>query len=241
MKGRVVLPLIPGRGEPSDKAEMVTELLYGESYLILENQEKWVLIQSEQDGYECWIDRKQHRPEEKNIHSKRLSALYSKVELEGEVKVLPMASMIDKNATVQPIYGNIAQKSSVVEIAKLYLGTPYRWGGRSPLGIDCSGLVQNAFLVKGLTLPRDAWQQAEIGETISFVSESESGDMAFFDNAEGSITHVGIVIKEDDQLFIIHASGSVRIDRLDHEGIFVESSGDYSHKLRLIKRVSVNE
>jgi cell wall-associated NlpC family hydrolase len=132
-----------------------------------------------------------------------------------------------------------APSSDIIGLARQYIDTPYRWGGRSPLGIDCSGFVQNVFLVMGTELPRDAWQQAEKGETVAFVEEAQTGDLAYFDNAEGSITHVGIVIREEEKLLIIHASGKVRIDKLDHQGIFAEDTEEYTHQLRLIKRIQL--
>jgi len=122
----------------------------------------------------------------------------------------------------------------VSEIASLYLNAPYLWGGRSPLGIDCSGFTQVVFKAAGVRLPRDAYQQAEVGQTLGFVEEASEGDLAFFDNAEGKIIHVGIVLKDR---FIIHASGKVRIDKLDHQGIFNRETGKYSHTLRVIKRI----
>ena len=86
----------------------------------------------------------------------------------------------------------------------------------------------------GFTLPRDAYQQADLGSTLSFVEEAEEGDLAFFDNNEGKITHVGLILKDN---YIIHASGKVRVDRLDHQGIYNAEMRDYSHKLRIIKKV----
>ena len=108
------------------------------------------------------------------------------------------------------------------------------WGGRSPLGIDCSGLTQMIYRLQGIDLPRDAHEQAKVGTTLSFVDESESGDLAFFDDDEGKIIHVGIILEEN---YIIHASGKVRIDRIDQQGIFNTEIGSHTHKLRLIKSI----
>ncbi|MBK8338832.1 MAG: C40 family peptidase [Flavobacteriales bacterium] len=114
-----------------------------------------------------------------------------------------------------------------------FLGAPYLWGGRTPSGVDCSGLTQMLFMLMGIYLPRDAFQQAEEGDPVELVDLAEPGDLAFFDNAEGRITHVGIVLPERR---ILHASGRVRIDALDQEGIFDAEQGKYSHKLRLVKQ-----
>jgi cell wall-associated NlpC family hydrolase len=102
------------------------------------------------------------------------------------------------------------------------------------LGIDCSGFTQNVFAVCGKSIPRDAYQQAELGDTIDFAEEAQEGDLAFFDNEEGRIIHVGMVLKDAK---IIHASGRVRIDKLDHEGIYNAETKTYSHRLRIIKRL----
>jgi cell wall-associated NlpC family hydrolase len=118
--------------------------------------------------------------------------------------------------------------------ARAYLNAPYLWGGRTAFGIDCSGFTQMVFKLNGFKLLRDAWQQAELGEPLSFVEESHPGDLAFFDNEEGKITHVGLIIENTQ---IIHASGKVRIDKLDHYGIFNGDTKKYSHHLRVIKRV----
>lgn len=115
-----------------------------------------------------------------------------------------------------------------------FLHAPYQWGGRSPFGIDCSGFTQVVFKLYGTTLPRDAYQQAELGKTLNFIHEAREGDLAFFDDEDGKITHVGIVIPDGK---IIHASGKVRIDTLDHHGIYNHEEKKYTHTLRILKRV----
>ena len=87
----------------------------------------------------------------------------------------------------------------------------------------------------GIYLPRDAYQQAEEGDPVEFVELAECGDLAFFDNAEGRIVHVGVILPEQR---ILHASGRVRIDSLDQQGIFNAEEKRYTHQLRLIKRIA---
>ena len=125
-------------------------------------------------------------------------------------------------------------KKQLIDTAILYLNSPYLWGGKTPFGIDCSGFTQMVYKLNGYKLLRDASQQATQGEALSFIEESEPGDLAFFDNAEGVITHVGIIMEDN---YIIHAHGKVRIDRIDHTGIFNSEARMHTHKLRVIKRI----
>ena len=125
-------------------------------------------------------------------------------------------------------------KENIIETSFLYLNAPYLWGGKTPFGIDCSGFTQMVYKLNGYKLLRDASQQATQGEALSFIEESEPGDLAFFDNSEGIITHVGIIMKDN---YIIHAHGKVRIDRLDHSGIYNVDKKIHTHKLRVIKKI----
>jgi cell wall-associated NlpC family hydrolase len=125
-------------------------------------------------------------------------------------------------------------RQSLVETAKLYLNTPYLWGGKTPFGIDCSGFTQMVYRINGVQIPRDAYQQVSMGQALSFVEEAQAGDLAFFENEEGSIIHVGMVLENQ---YIIHASGHVRIDKIDHEGIYKEATRRYSHQLRVIQNI----
>ena len=123
----------------------------------------------------------------------------------------------------------------LVALGRPFLGTAYLWGGKSIFGVDCSGFVQQLYKLFGIFLPRDAYQQAEVGELVGFLQEAKLGDLAFFDNDEGRITHVGMLLS--DRL-IMHASGNVRIDPIDHAGIIHRITGKRTHHLRLIKRVA---
>jgi cell wall-associated NlpC family hydrolase len=122
---------------------------------------------------------------------------------------------------------------SLKEKALQYLDTPYLWGGKTACGIDCSGFSQQVYKSFGIRLPRDSYQQAEMGEVVGFLVEATCGDLAFFDNDEGRITHVGIMLNNHE---IIHSSGKVRIDKIDHQGIINAETGVRTHKLRIIKR-----
>ena len=262
MFGICDLSLVPCRSQPFDKSEMVTQLLFGEHFRILEEQDKWILIKIAFDGYECWIDKTQYKKiseEEYNLLSdepQRLSfELIKKIGKSENIllgSVLPdfkkgkfriagneyvfrgKTILTDFNQKPATRSKQLSKRTSIIGIAKLYLNSPYHWGGRSPCGIDCSGFTQMVFKLNGIQLPRDAWQQAEKGEALNFIEEAQKGDLAFFDNEEGKIVHVGIII---DKNKIIHSSGKVRIDTLDHYGIFNSDSGKYSHNLRVIKKI----
>jgi cell wall-associated NlpC family hydrolase len=125
-------------------------------------------------------------------------------------------------------------KEQLIETALMYLNAPYLWGGKTPFGIDCSGFTQMVYRLNGFKLMRDASEQAKQGDALSFIEESTPGDLAFFDNKEGAITHVGIIMENNH---IIHAHGKVRIDRLDQTGIYNADLRTYSHKLRVIKSI----
>ena len=249
-------PIIPGRAEPSDKAEMVTQLLFGQSYKVLEIQKKWVLIEIIADNYTCWIDRKQHNglSEKNSEHTdtqnlKRCGDALGRVTDQNGLRFFipcgsPLPAYREGNFSINgqnyEYDGRIARhdSDSVVRHAKRLIHAPYLWGGKSALGIDCSGLTQVVMACAGISIPRDAYQQATLGEGIDFIALAQPGDLAFFDNEEGKIIHVGIILENAK---IIHASGSVRIDTLDHQGIYNDNTKEYSHKLRLIKRLSLAE
>ncbi|RQP12880.1 MAG: hydrolase Nlp/P60 [Chryseobacterium sp.] len=219
----------PLRAENSDRSEMVSQMLYGETCDILTRERNWVNIRMHFDGYEGWVDYKQISelqtvPENTEL----ITETYREVETDGGKLILPMGAEINGDSV------QIKSDRSLTDTALSFLNAPYLWGGRSFFGIDCSGLVQMVYKVHGLKLPRDAWQQAELGEDLAFAGEALPGDLAFFDNAEGRIIHVGIML--DDQR-ILHAHGKVRIDQLDSSGIYNAELKKHTHRLRFIKRI----
>lgn len=261
MIGYCNLAVVPCRKEPSDKSEMVTQLLFGESFDILEERESWTLIRVHYDGYESWIGNKQYiteksdKPHPENQIAISTDLLQIAQTESGEIIPLTLGSSLPgiKNNTFKlgkvkySFEGEFThpftkKKNSldVLSVARWYLNAPYLWGGRSLFGIDCSGFTQMVMKFGGIKLLRDAWQQAEQGTPIAFIEETIPGDLAFFDNEDGKITHVGMILNSDSnlpgQFHIIHASGKVRIDRLDHHGIFNAELNKYTHRLRVIKR-----
>jgi len=241
------LSIIPLRLDPTDKSELVSQVLYGDFFKVLEQRKSWSKIRLAFDNYEGWIDNKQYKEiDESQYSSLDASSLKISTDLVEFVQ--------DENHQLHPILigsslnclailnhshdGNIMDtvqpKTNLIETAFLYLNSPYLWGGKTPFGIDCSGFTQMVYKLNGYKLLRDASQQATQGGALSFIEESEPGDLAFFDNNEGLIVHVGIIMQDN---YIIHAHGKVRIDRLDHYGIYNVDKRTHTHKLRVIKKI----
>ena len=254
--GIALQSLIPLRAKPDHAAEQVSQLLFGEMYHVNEHKDVWLRITTTYDQYEGWIHQKQHTALNEQEYGKLQKATRSVAAelvqtLTGTDKSFPIligSTLYDfdgmnlKIGKEKFIYSGQAVNENtellngdhIRKFALKFLHAPYQWGGRSPFGIDCSGLTQLVFKLYGIQLPRDAFQQAEIGKTLNFIHEVREGDLAFFDNEEGKITHTGIILANDQ---IIHASGCVRIDTIDHYGIYNKEIKKYTHKLRILKRV----
>ncbi len=241
------LSIVPLRAVASDTSEMVSQVLYGETFKVLESRKNWSRIRLSFDKYEGWIDNKQFLIiseedfKELEINSDTVSSDLVDIitTSKNELLSICLGSNINAASFLGHLYeGNyihgIQSKSKIIETAYLYLNSPYLWGGKTPFGIDCSGFTQMVYKLNGHQLLRDAGQQATQGDSLSFIEETEPGDLAFFDNEEGIITHVGIIMKDN---YIIHAHGQVRVDRLDHSGIFNSQMRKHTHKLRVIKRI----
>lgn len=241
------LSIIPLRAEPSDKSELVSQLLYGEHFKVLERRKKWSHIRTAFDQYEGWIDNLQYQIIEKEdfdtldrIPISLSSDIVDFVSCsQAGLQSICLGSHVSSAKFLNHTFeGRVIQKpqskNKMIETAMLLLNTPYLWGGKTPFGLDCSGFTQLIYKLHGQKLLRDARLQATQGEALSFIEESESGDLAFFDNDEGVITHVGIIMPDN---YIIHAHGNVRIDRLDHSGIYNHERRMHTHRLRVIKRI----
>lgn len=236
-KGISTQAAIAIRKEHSHSSEMVSQLLYNELYTKLDEANGWTLIRTELDQYEGWIWAKQHHTLSE-LEYERLKAcqvyLTDKPIISFEGKLLSLGTPLyspHPDATAQPV---TFDPELMVANAKKLLEVPYIWGGRTVMGIDCSGLVQICARTAGLILPRDASQQSRCGEIVYFLQETQPGDLAFFGDAAEHITHVGIVISNEQ---IIHASGKVRIDYLDQTGIFNKETGMHTHHLQHIMRL----
>ncbi len=248
------LSIVPLRIEASEKSEMMSQVLFGETFEIIENNKGWSKIRLTFDNYEGYIDAKQYLniTEEFYLKIKHSKSSYSGEIIEfitnkkNELFTIPLGShlplfenqKLNLNSEIFTYEGNVfsekLQKNEIPYKAFTYLNSPFLWGGKTPFGIDCSGFTQMVYKLCGYKLFRDANKQATQGEVLSFIEESEPGDLAFFDNDEGEIVHVGILLNNYN---IIHAHGKVRIDTLDHSGIFNADLQKHTHKLRVIKKI----
>ncbi|MBL6962880.1 MAG: C40 family peptidase [Bacteroidetes bacterium] len=248
------LSYFPVRKEADHKSENTTQLIFGELFEIIESSGNWHYIKQHFDSYVGWIDTPElNTITEENAHQimkqqpvyaggffQQIGNEFSQQTI-GFGSLLPFWDGISFKIAEEEFFikGEVIQANPsypnefLLERAELLRGIPYLWGGKSTFGIDCSGFVQSIFKLADVKLPRDAIQQKEIGFDVK-TDEAACGDLAFFVNEEGRTSHVGILI---DKQHIIHASGKVRIDKLDERGIFNAERAIYTHQLEVIRRV----
>jgi hypothetical protein len=251
-----LMSLLPLRSEAAEESEQLSQLLFGEYFEVTQQTEKWALIKNVRDGETGWIDLKMMTPITENLfqllsetsHQVIQTPLCYAVNDKEEKIPLPGGAVIpfynvknesfeiaEKKFRVPSAHlATSFEKLNLADCAMPFLHSPYLWGGKSIMGIDCSGLVQVAASMSGLLLPRNARQQVNIGVPIHFLTEAQRGDLVFFDHDDGKISHVGILLNDH---FVLHASGEVHIAPIDHHGIRSVFTGHYSHSLRAIRRI----
>lgn len=242
---------VPLRSGPSHKSEMLSQILFGEKYTITGQSGHWYKIETIFDHYTGWIDINHLQQSEDRdgltgmvLNRSLLCFKNDKTRLvleagceiydpDYENKVFSVGA--NKYGTCSDFsYQYVTIGESIADTSMRFINSPYVWGGRIPSGIDCSGFVQLVYKIRGTDIPRDSWQQAASGESINFIEEAIPGDLVFFDNDSGRISHVGMILSKG---LVIHASGRVRIDTIDHQGIYKNEIKGYSHKLRTIRRI----
>ena len=251
---------MPVRAEAREGAEQNTQMLFGELAEVLEEQARWTRIRLDLDGQEGWVDAKMIAP----IGGKDLTAYkkayktaamvkfpmtYAVSENNGQTipltagtrlpnykdgrfEVLGVGFRIDPHmVSIQP---SVISLQTLLETTRFFINTPYLWGGKNALGMDCSGFTQVVMSLFGKKLLRNASEQATQGRAIKERPKAQAGDLVFFDHEDGKISHVGIVIDPDR---VIHCSGRVKVEKLDDTGIFNAETGEYSHHLTQIRRL----
>ncbi len=241
------LSVIPVRATADDTGELINQLLFGEFFKVLEERKISSKIRNVFDGSEGWVANSQffliNNEDFENLKKNQSEFSTDLVSFTAisSANLLPviLGSIVNETPFLKYSFeGNSIkckeEKKNLLQTVLLYLNAPFLKGGRTPFGIDASGLTQMTYKINGYALKRSVLEQSSQGEALSFIEESEPGDLAFFDNKEGVINHVGIVLEDN---YIIHADGKVRIDRIDHTGIFDTEKNQYSHKLRVIKKI----
>ena len=257
------LCIVPMRTEPREDSEMSSQILFGEHYTIIKERNRWCRVKLAFDGSEGWIDRKMVNEIDQKGYNQFselpfhvVTDIVSKVNIDKQTDsfyIVAGSTLPQFRSSARSFkFGKlryrlkvprkkmslVSLRAQMIKNALQYYNVPFLWGGRSPFGIDCSGFVQVIYKMAGLTLPRYAADQALLGENLSFVEEALPGDLAFFDNEDGAIVHVGI-IWEDKK--IIHVSGKVRIDKVDQFGIYNVETHRYTHQMRLMRRIIKDE
>ena len=252
----ITAPLVALHTEADYHSELSSQLLFGEQIEILESSNEWYFVRCLSDNYTGWtptvsfnrknftpspIDTTGYVPIKTPAFVCFKTSSVEKITLPGGSMLPPVSrdqfelqGEIYQIAQLEPVYTKNDNGQLVLELAQQFTNAPYLWGGKSILGMDCSGLTQVVFSMIGINLPRDASEQVEKGTVVDFLSEVQAGDLAFFENEEGKIVHVGILMNSHQ---IIHASGYVKKEIIDSQGIISSYNGEYSHKLRVIKRI----
>lgn len=254
-KGVCRLSLAPVRGNPSHQSEMTTQLLFGDHYEVIDQSEQgdWLKIRNYFDSYEGWISRLNHyritqeyfdqiNNSDYKICTDHSATIFFKKHYIHVLlgSVLPISTnelfRIEEQLAYDGQSKSLSQRRDfefLKEIALKYMDAPYMWGGKNPFGIDCSGFTQQVFKICGYRLKRDSSEQALQGREVRF-EDRQPGDLAFFVDKNQKISHVGIILENDN---IIHVSGVVRIDTLTEQGIFNLEQNIHTHQFLSLRRI----
>jgi gamma-D-glutamyl-L-lysine dipeptidyl-peptidase len=252
----VSVPAAPLRRMDDHRSEMTSQLLFGETMRILKRRRKgrhtWFKVRGMHDGYEGWLTgtliQETEKPAEQENAGFVTADLLNLVTIDGQKMHVPVGSSLpsfnggigwlgNREYEYTGIYYKTGEQSFSPEWLKQltlsWINAPYCWGGRTPLGVDCSGFVQVIYKLMGVSLPRDAWQQAQEGKPVRRFKDAQPGDLAFF-NERDEIVHVGILLGDEE---VIHASGKVRMDGITKKGIIHSETKKRTLRLRAVRRV----
>lgn len=268
-KGIILHSIVPLRGESSECAEQLTQLLFGETVDVLEEAERWIRVRNDADGMEGWVDFKMLT----RMSDEEYTAHHAALEASTALVAMPMAYALSANnsqtiplaaGTHLPNYKNSdgngqfsilgvpfridpgmvlerpmpLTQASLMQLSRFFLNSPYLWGGKNALGMDCSGLTQVLMSLMGVHILRNASEQATEGTAVASLADAKPCDLVFFDK-NGRVTHVGILLTPDT---VLHCSGRVKVEKIDQEGIISGENntlykvGDHTHHLCSIKR-----
>jgi gamma-D-glutamyl-L-lysine dipeptidyl-peptidase len=244
---------LPVRESPSHKSEMTSQILFGERFGIVDSVVNWLKVVTLFDSFTGWIDGSQAITQEWNPADKGIiTGMVTECIRPDKttVTLMPGSEIFNPDLSSgtfkcldeewrlsgEPYTQYLLSAGNIPDTAKQFLNVPYLWGGRTPGGIDCSGLVQIVYKIHGIQLPRNSYEQAECGKSVNFIEEALPGDLLFFSGEAETISHVAILYSPGK---VIHSSGTVKIDTIDHQGIWSNEKGKYTHYLRAIKRINL--
>lgn len=248
-----IVPVAPIRKEPRHEAEITSQLLFGEAVELISNHGEWVEIICSYDGYAGFCMRNQLTEVDAVIATQSQVPLVNTwsgiIQVNEAPMHVPFGSALPGLQNGETTWGSyrirstsklvmegayVFDEESIRAVGFQFLNTSYLWGGRSVFGADCSGFTQVVMRFFGKHLPRDAAHQSLLGEDVGFLQEARCGDLAFFDNEEGKIIHVGMLLNDRE---ILHSAGRVRIDTIDNAGIINRDTFQRTHQLRFVKRL----
>lgn len=263
--------IVPVRSNPAEDAEQLTQMLFAETCDIIAEKCRWKQVKLHLDGQQGWVDAKMVSPlsedEYKVLEASADSAAIVRLPMtyavsgnngqtlpltagtrlpaynNGTFSMLGVTFRIDQQAVaLTPLPLNADELMNAV---RFFLNTPYLWGGKNALGMDCSGFSQVVMSLFGVKLPRNASEQAREGQEVPSLQEAVAGDLVFFNHADlnpeqTNISHVGILLNSSR---VVHCSGRVKVEKIDDNGIFsVEirdfqhPDGQYTHHLASVRR-----
>lgn len=227
--------IAPMHAEARVSSQQISQRLAGHAVAVLATEGDWHRVRGE-DGYEGWIHRG-YLADDAAATTSPLLSLGCVVRTPTRTVALPLGAWVPDDGIVLSGEALDAQARAIAfprsaeAIAasgvERWDGTPYQWGGVSPWGADCSGIVQTTFWLHGVVVPRDAWQQAELGEDAGVdPARWGAGDLLFFsDRTDRRITHVGISLGQERMVHLALGRGGYAVERLD------DKSDDYVSSL----------